>query len=205
MSKHLPPFRWHDDTSDAVTATPHNPPPGPRAQTAAPSFPRVAGRVGALAVALGIGAAVVAMPGLAAADTTGSAGPAGSSASGSTPADLAKTPSRTSRSARGNAHAASGTQHDGAADPDDGNTKARGARRGALPAQPNRVACAPGHYCPTGASSALGSPTADQHSPPAAAVEAGTVTSASSVARGVGDQAPAPAGAPGSDTMNQGG
>ena len=69
MITHLPPFRWLDDTSDAVTATPHNPPPRPRAQTAAPGgLPRVAGRVGALAVALGIGAAVLAMPGLAAAD-----------------------------------------------------------------------------------------------------------------------------------------
>ncbi|MBU3707459.1 MAG: hypothetical protein FGM50_12395, partial [Mycobacterium sp.] len=50
--------------------------------SAAYGYARYVGRVGALAVALGVGAAVVSMP-AAFADTTGSAGSAGSTESSS--------------------------------------------------------------------------------------------------------------------------
>ena len=66
----------------AVTAT----------SPAAPSYARYVGRVGALALALGVGSAFAAMP-IAFADTTGSAGSSGSesSASSSAPAKSSAT------------------------------------------------------------------------------------------------------------------
>jgi hypothetical protein len=81
------------------------------AGVAGSGFGRSVGRVGALAVALGIGAAVVALPGLAAADTTGSEGSTGSSSSrgGAASAGSANKASRpSSRSARGSANPGSG-------------------------------------------------------------------------------------------------
>lgn len=76
--------------------------PGVQARSRANSGPRlIVGRVGALAAALGIGAAMVAIPGLAAADTGGSVGASGSaSSSGSSPSGGSRGPAHgSSRSA----------------------------------------------------------------------------------------------------------
>lgn len=73
------------------------------------------GRVGALAVSLGVGAAVVALPGMAFADTAGSGGASGSSVSGSSPSKGTKGTARSgARPGRAGAESAGGAGLGGA-------------------------------------------------------------------------------------------
>ncbi|MEI7546184.1 MAG: hypothetical protein WCJ53_15330, partial [Mycobacteriaceae bacterium] len=99
----------------------------------APRFAKYVGRVGALAVALGVGSGLAAMP-LAFADTTGSAGSAGSGSSDSSASAPAGSSTKASAPARRSARgSASGSSSSGASS----DSTVRGGGTPA-PAAPNR-------------------------------------------------------------------
>ena len=115
---------------------------GVQARGAAHSVSRLrVGRVGALAAALGIGAAMFAIPGLAAADTGGSEGASGSVSSSGSPSSGSRGPADvSSRTARQSSTPADGVPGNSAAEAVAGRDVGTGRRASATKGLPNSIA-----------------------------------------------------------------
>ena len=141
-------------------------------------FARVVGRVGALAVALGVGSAVAAMP-MAFADTRGSAGSSGSGTSDTSAGSSASgtAPARGTSRVRGSAAApARNPSSDSRNDTSPATTAASATNRRPRPASPDALGIATGVSADLLASTPTPAPSMD-----GAGVHSGSVTPSSVV------------------------